>query len=238
MLPAGSRPPQARRPRADRRGDRLLRRRADRRDDHRGPGRRLRDGGLLPGDDPRRARGLHPGDARFRHGPGLVRRGPPGTGARQALHRRRRRQGLAHAGPDRGGLRRRRADDLRARPRPLRRHARQDGRDRRLHDGARQRPLPSGRARGRLRDHRPDRRPRPGGPAALRHPRRDRDGGEHPPDHVVDPVEEAGRGPRRPRAGRDVRHRRLHERPTRTPGRWPRASWRSRTEPAAARRRS
>ena len=63
---AGGHPPQARRPRAHRRGDRLLRRRAHRRLDHRGPGRRLRDGRLLPGDDPRRGRGPHPGDARLR----------------------------------------------------------------------------------------------------------------------------------------------------------------------------
>ena len=46
-------------------------------------------------------------------------------GARQALDRRRRRQGLADARADRRRLRRRGADDLRPRARPHRRHARQ-----------------------------------------------------------------------------------------------------------------
>ena len=55
----------------------------------------------------------------------VLRVGPRPPGARQALDRRRRRQGLADAGADRRGLRRGGADDLRPRPRPHRRHARQ-----------------------------------------------------------------------------------------------------------------
>ena len=50
---------------------------------------------------------------------------PARSGARQAFHRRHRRQCLAHARPGAGRLRRLCADDLRPRPRPHRRHARQ-----------------------------------------------------------------------------------------------------------------
>ena len=46
--------------------------------------------------------------------------------------------------------------------------------------GARQRALPARRARGGLRDHRPDRGAGPRGPAPVRDPRRDGDGGEIP----------------------------------------------------------
>ena len=47
--------------------------------------------------------------------------------------------------------------------------------------------------RGRLRHHRPDRRPRAGRQAALRDPRRHRDGRIGAADHRLDPVEEARR---------------------------------------------
>ena len=125
--------------------DPLPRRGPDRRDDHRGPGRRLRDGGLLPRHDHRRARGADPGDARLGH---RARLGPAGPGRRQALDRRRRRQRLADARPGARRLRRLRADDLRPRPRPHRRHARQARRDPRLRHPARRRDLPPrGRAR-------------------------------------------------------------------------------------------
>ena len=90
-----------------------------------------------------------------------------------------------------------RADDLRPRPRPHRRHARQARFDPRLPHPARQRPLPHGRRGGRLRHHRPDRRPRPRRQAPLRHPRRHRDGRIDAADHRLDPVEEARRRARR-----------------------------------------
>ena len=100
-------------------------------------------------------------------GPGEVRRHarlerprPARPDHRQAFERRRRRQGEPDAGADRGGLRRLRADDLRPRPRPYRRHARQAVGDLGLRRAARRGDLPPGRARGRLRHHRPDRRSR------------------------------------------------------------------------------
>ena len=70
-----------------------------------------------------------------------------GPGARQALDRRRRRQGLADARADRRRLRRRGADDLRPRARPHGRHARQARRHPRLRHGAR--PRRAARARSR-----------------------------------------------------------------------------------------
>ena len=59
------------------------------------------------------------------HSGTVLRVGPRPAGARQALDRRGRRQGVADAGADRRRLRRGGADDLRPRPRPHRRHARQ-----------------------------------------------------------------------------------------------------------------
>src|SRR6185503_12441296 len=50
--------------------------------------------------------------------------------------------------------------DLGPRARPYRRHIRQALRHSGLHDRSRHRPVPPRRARRRLRDHRPDRRPR------------------------------------------------------------------------------
>ena len=66
--------------------------------------------------------------------------GPRRPGARQALDRRRRRQGLADPRARARRLRRGRADDLGPRARPHRRHARQARRDPRLRHGARPRP--------------------------------------------------------------------------------------------------
>ena len=92
-------------------------------------------------------------------------------------------------------------------------------------DPARHRDLPQGRARGRLRHHRPDRRSRAGRPAALCHARRDGDGRIDPADHQLDPVEEARRRARRAGDGREVRlgrllrHRGDGARPGRKPGR-------------------
>ena len=62
----------------------------------------------------------------------LARRRPARPGRRQAFDRRRRRQRVADAGADARRLRRLCADDLRARPRPYRRHARQARFDPRL----------------------------------------------------------------------------------------------------------
>ena len=130
------------------------------RDDHRGPGRRLRHGGAVPRHVDRRAGGADPRHARLRHG---ARLGPAGAGGRQAFDRRRRRQRQPDARPGARRLRRLRADDLRARPRPHRRHARQVRRDPRLRDPARRRDLPpGGRARSAARSSaRPPTSPRP-----------------------------------------------------------------------------
>ena len=65
------------------------------------------------------------------------------------------------------------------------------------------------RARGGLRDHRPDRRPRPGRPPALRHPRRHRHGRVDPAHRRLDPLQEARRRARRARDGRQGRLGRL-----------------------------
>ena len=130
-------------------------------------------------------------------------------GARQALDRRRRRQGLADAGADRRGLRREGADDLRPRPRPHRRHARQARRDPRLRHDARPGPAARRRRRGRLRDHRPDAGARARRPPLLRAARRDRHGRVDPADRRLDPVQEARRRARRARDGRQGRLGRL-----------------------------
>ena len=96
------------------------------------------------------------------------------------------------------------------RPRPQRRHPRQARFDPRLPHPAGSRHLPPRGRGGRLRDHRPDRRPRPRRPAPLRDPRRDGDGRVGAADHRLDPVEEARRRPRRPGPRRQDRQRRLH----------------------------
>ena len=66
-----------------------------------------------------------------------------------------------------------------------------------------------GGARGRLRDHRPDRRSRAGRPAPLCDPRRHRDGRIDAADHRLDPVQEARRRPRCAGHGRQGRLGRL-----------------------------
>ena len=92
MLARRGHPPQARRPRRCRRGDRVPRRRDRRRLAVGRPGRRARDGAVPARDGARRARRADRGDARLGHRPGV---GPRPARARQALDRRRRRQGDA-----------------------------------------------------------------------------------------------------------------------------------------------
>ena len=115
----------ARRRDAERGRDRRLHRRPHERRGDRRPGRRLRHGGLLSRHDARRARRADPRDDALGRKPRLARRQPARPDRRQALDRRRRRQRLADAGADARRLRRLCADDLRPRPRPHRRHARQ-----------------------------------------------------------------------------------------------------------------
>ena len=92
------------------------------------------------------------------------------------------------------------------------------------------------RARGRLRHHRPDRRPRPGRPPALRHPRRHGDGRERAADHRLDPGEEAGG--RLQALVMDVKMGSGAFMPAwRRHGRWRRASSRWPAGPASPRRR-
>ena len=88
---------------------------------------------------------------RFGHRARLAGRRPR-PGPRQAFDRRRRRQGQPDARAAGRRLRRLRADDLRPRPRPHRRHARQARRHSRLsHATPDIATVPRGRARGRLR---------------------------------------------------------------------------------------
>ncbi len=177
------------------------RRRADRR-----PGRRVRDGGLLPRPRRRRARRADRRDDALGQRARVGRR----TRARQALDRRRRRQGLAAARADRRRLRRQGADDLRPRARPHRRDARQARLDPGLRDRARPRAAAPRGGGGRLRDHRPDAGAGAGRPPPLRAARRDRHGRVDPADRRLDPVQEAGRRPRRAGDGRQGGIRRVH----------------------------
>ena len=190
--------------------DRRVHRRPDQRRGQRGPGRRLRHGGLLPRHDARRARRADPRDDALGRDASTGARRPARPGPRQAFDRRRRRQRVADAGADARRLRRLCADDLRPRPRPHRRHARQARFDSGLRLAARPRAVPARGEGGGLRDHRPDRRSRAGRPAPLRHPRRDRDGRIDRAHHRLDPVEEARRGASGPGHGREDRVRRLH----------------------------
>ena len=172
------------------------RRRHRRRHDRRRPGRRVRDGGSVPRHVAGRVRGVHARDAGFGRGLqlGALRGARPG--ARQALDRRHRRPRVAGARADARRLRRLGADDRRPRPRAHRRHARQARIDSRIPvaAGARTR---AARVEGRgRRDRRRGRAHRARRPAALCHPRRDRDGRLHPVDRRVDPVEETFRRPR------------------------------------------
>ena len=132
---AGDHPHQTRRPGAVGRGHCRLHRWADLGRRGGGAGRSFCHGRVLQRDEPSRGRRADARHARFRPRSGLVR--PARARHRQAFHRRRRRQRLADAGADRRRLRRLCADDLRSRPRPHGRHARQDGRDPRLSQPAR-----------------------------------------------------------------------------------------------------
>ena len=141
---AGDHPRQARRASFERGRDRRVHRRADQRRRQRGAGRRLRDGGVLSRHDARRARGADPRDDRLGRDHRLARGEAFRPDPRQAFDRRRRRQRVADARADARGVRRLRADDLRARPRPHRRHARQARFDSGLRLAARPRAVQAG----------------------------------------------------------------------------------------------
>ena len=161
-------------------------------DGQRGPGRRLRDGGVLSRHDARRAGRADPRDD--------AARARPSTGARRSFPARSSTsirpaasatmsslmlapmlaacgafvpmisgRGLGHTG---GTL-----DKLDSIPGYV--------------VAARPRAVPARGGGGGLRDHRPDRRSRARRPAPLRHPRRDGDGRIGRADHRLDPVEEA-----------------------------------------------
>ncbi len=162
--------------------------------------------------------------------------GLSGPVPRQAFDRRCRRQCQPDARADAGGLRRLHPDDFRPRPRPYRRHARQARFDPRLCRAARSRAVPPRGGRGRLRDHRPDRRSRPRRQAPLCDPRRHGDGGIDRADHRLDPVEETRGRPAGAGDGRENRLGRLHDQ-LRGRAR-PRARASRRSPPAPACRRS
>ena len=113
MHPAGADPAQARRRRLSDEEIEFIVARHRRRRAVRRPGRGVRDGGLLPRPRRRRARRADRRDDALGHRARVGRR----AGARQALDRRRRRQGLAAARADRRRVRRQGADDLRPRAR-------------------------------------------------------------------------------------------------------------------------
>ena len=136
---------------------------------------------------------------------------------RQALDGRRGRQDVARGRADRGRLRCPVREDVRPRARTHGRHARQARVDPGLPGRADDRRVRAAGARGRARDHRPDRRPRAGRQEALRAPRRDRDCGHRSADRLVDHVEEARSGRRRDRPRREGRRRRVHEDARRRP---------------------
>ena len=177
-----------------------------------GPGAGLPDVGAAHGRLLSRARaggagGAHRRDDRLGRPAPLRRlRRPRG---RQALDRRRRRQGVAASRADGGELRRRGADDVGPRARPHRRHARQARVDPRVPH----RSLAAGGARpGRpagLRHAGADAGDRARRQAALRAPGRHRHGGVDPAHRRQHHVEEAGRGTQRPRARREDRERRV-----------------------------
>ena len=129
----------------------------------------------------------------------------------QTLDRRRGRQDLARARADGGEPRREDGEDVRPRPRPYGRHARQA----REHSGLQHQPAHgalSGECGPRRHGHcRPDGEPRPRRQEALRPARRDRHRGEHPAHRQQHHVQEAGRRCGHHRAGRQVRQRFVYE---------------------------
>ncbi len=179
---------------------------------HRGPHPRLPDVGAAHGGPAPRARA--PG-ARRPHGcdarlwPAARVRLVGDTARRQALDRWRRRQGVAGARAARGGVWRRRADDVGPRAGPYRRHPRQARGDPGVPHGI----VPDGSQgsgdEARLRDDRADARDRPRRPPALRAARRDGHGRGDSPHCRQHHVEEARRRAERARAGREARHRRV-----------------------------
>ena len=127
--------------------------------------------------------------------------------------------------PARRRLRRGRAPAVGPGPRPHRRHARQDGGDRRLAGRAAQRRDARGAARRRRGDLRRRRRPGAGRPQALRPARRHRHGRGHPAHRQLDHVEEDRRGHRRAGARREGRAPARSCRTSATPACWPRPWW-------------
>ena len=133
---------------------------------------------------------------------------------RQALHRRRRRQDLAPASrPLVAACGVPRADDVRPRARPHRRHARQARGHPRLPRRPRARRASArSRARARRRHDRPDRRASPPPTSSsTRCATSPRTVESHPAHRAQHHVEEARRGHRRAGARREGRPRRLHE---------------------------
>ena len=116
------------------------------------------------------------------------------------------RQGVAPPGADGGGLRRRRADDQRARARPHR-AGRWTSSRRSPGSASAFRSPSSGRSSSRIgrRAHQPDGRDRARRPQALRAARRHGDGRVHPAHLRQHPQQEARGGDRRPRPRRQVR---------------------------------
>ena len=148
----------------------------------------------------------------------------PGPQGRQALDRRRRRQGVDLPGAAGRRLRRAGADDVGARARPHRRHARQARGDPRLPHRARAGRVPARAARCGLVLAGQSERLVPADRRAVRAARRDRDRGVDPAHRLVDPVEEGRRGDRRAADGRQGRRRARSCRRAPTLAAW-RARW-------------
>ena len=173
-------------------------------------------GGLFPRARAAGARGPHGRDARIGAAPRVRRVGH--AAYRQALHGRRRRQGVARARAARRRLRRRGADDVGSGTRAHGRDARQAGGDPRLPHP----PVP-GRDQGAgheavLRHDRPDPGDRPGRRQALRPARCHWYGGGDSPHRRQHHVQEARGGAHGPRDRREAGRRRLPPCPQGRPG--------------------